>query len=354
MKSDETDNNDQHQKDSRMNKFVALIAAAAFAATFALAGAAHAGKPVDDEGNPLGNGFPSGPHFNLNILGKKLNFTCPEVDLEDLGHVIFVPREVPGGDRIQIIVESGKKGPKNNPDATDLEVVDPCTETFPDTPSGDEDPATFRLPKNADGYAVFGRITGKPTDDPTFTFTDRTITLVEDEFGNNLLLLGVIIAGKTFDVICASPDDPCELVRTDTTKPGKGVQKAKEITAIFEFSGLICIEDVAGDLFDDFCVDDPDPPFCAATDLCCLDGILAGGECSLLTDALFDDGFGNFVCDNADDIGSGIDWVQVGAQCKSFADEWIFNIEDFVNVLFEADNNGSYTVQLRFYPLPLN
>ncbi len=31
MNSDETDNNDQHQKDSRMNKFVALIAAAALA-----------------------------------------------------------------------------------------------------------------------------------------------------------------------------------------------------------------------------------------------------------------------------------------------------------------------------------
>ncbi len=31
MKSDETDNNDQHQKDSRMNKFVALISAAALA-----------------------------------------------------------------------------------------------------------------------------------------------------------------------------------------------------------------------------------------------------------------------------------------------------------------------------------
>ena len=60
------------------------------------------------------------------------------------------------------------------------------------------------------------------------------------------------------------------------------------------------------------------------------------------------------MCDNADDIGSGIDWVQVDAQCKSFADEWIFNIEDFVNVLFGADNNGSYNVQLRFYQLPLN
>ncbi len=102
-----------------MNTFATLTAAAAaFAATLALAATAQSGKPVDNEGNPLGNGFPSGPHFNLNILGKRLNFTCPEVDPEDLGHVIFVPREVPGGDRIQIIVESGKKGPKNNPDAT--------------------------------------------------------------------------------------------------------------------------------------------------------------------------------------------------------------------------------------------
>ena len=336
-----------------MKRLIGLGAAAAFAATLALAGAAHAGKPVDNEGNPLGNGFPSGPHFNLNILGKQLNFTCPEVDPQDLGHVIFVPRDVPGGDKIQIIIESGKKGPKNNPGATDLEVVDPCTETFPDAGTGDEDPAVFRLPKNAEGYAVYARITGKPTDDPTFTFTDRTITLLEDEFGNNLLLLGVIIDGKTFAAICESPDEPCELIRTDTNKPGKGVQKAKEITAIFQFSGLVCIENVAGDLFDDFCVNDPDPPVCVQTDLCCLDGELAGGECLLLTDALFDVE-GSFACDNADDIGSGIDWEEVDAQCKSFADEWIFNIEEFVNVLFEAENNGSYTVQIRFYPLPLN
>ena len=335
-------------------KRLATITAVVALAAFGFAGTAQAGKPVDNDGNPLGNGFPSGPHFNLNILGKQLNFTCPEVDPEDLGHVIFVPREVPGGDKIQIIVESGKKGPKNNPDATDLEVVDPCTETFPDFLNGAEDPAVFRLPKNADGYAVYARITGKPTDDPTFTFTDRTITLVEDENGNDLLLLGVIIGSQTFVAICDLPDEPCELIRTDTTKSDKGVQKAKEITAIFEFSGLVCIEDIAGELFDDFCALDPDPPFCLPTDLCCLDGILAGGECLLLTDALFDDGGGNFACDNADDFGSGVDWEPVDAQCKSFADEWIFNIEDFVNVLFEAENNGSYNVQLRFYPLPLN
>jgi len=40
--------------------------------------------------------------------------------------------------------------------------------------------------------------------------------------------------------------------------------------------------------------------------------------------------------------------------CKRFDDEWIFNIADFVTVLFGVENNGSYIVKVRFYPLPLN
>ena len=31
----------------------------------------------------------------------------------------------------------------------------------------------------------------------------------------------------------------------------------------------------------------------------------------------------------------------------------IFNIADFVDVLFNVKNNGTYNVNLRFYPLPL-
>ena len=38
-------------------------------------GSAYATKP-GEEVNP--NGFPSGPHYNLNIHGKKAEFTCPE------------------------------------------------------------------------------------------------------------------------------------------------------------------------------------------------------------------------------------------------------------------------------------
>ena len=36
---------------------------------------AYAVKPGEDV-NP--NGFPSGPHYNLNIHGKKDGFNCPE------------------------------------------------------------------------------------------------------------------------------------------------------------------------------------------------------------------------------------------------------------------------------------
>jgi hypothetical protein len=38
---------------------------------------AFAAKPTDDNGVYLGNGFPSGFHFNLNIHGKK-NSNCPD------------------------------------------------------------------------------------------------------------------------------------------------------------------------------------------------------------------------------------------------------------------------------------
>ena len=102
---------------------------------------AYATKPGEDV-NP--NGFPSGPHYNLNIHGKKAEFTCPEQKYymeisvcpgdvcgeyvvgqlvetcsDDFtcsetsdpiyGNSIFVPEN---GDRIQIYMQSGKVGGK--------------------------------------------------------------------------------------------------------------------------------------------------------------------------------------------------------------------------------------------------
>lgn len=113
---------------------------------------AFAGKPVDGDGYPLGNGYPSGPHYNLNLIGKKDNFTCPAPKYEIIdpgstglpqgyivkgscpgdatceevyGNVIFMPRNENGtNDPISITIESGRKGPKSKPGATAYEVTD--------------------------------------------------------------------------------------------------------------------------------------------------------------------------------------------------------------------------------------
>ena len=52
-----------------------LVTATAF-----WAGAGNAGKPIKNNDGVLeylGNGFPSGPHFNLILHGKKDDFACP-------------------------------------------------------------------------------------------------------------------------------------------------------------------------------------------------------------------------------------------------------------------------------------
>jgi hypothetical protein len=117
------------------------------------------GKPTDDDGIYLGNGFPSGPHFNLIIHGKKLSFQCPDpeyyyrvltdvngdgdegelvescddgdvcelTDVQNFGNSVFTPRD---GRNVQMLFESGRKGPKSKPDATSLEVTDWCTKPF--------------------------------------------------------------------------------------------------------------------------------------------------------------------------------------------------------------------------------
>ncbi len=83
----------------------------------------------------VNNGFPSGPHFNLNIIGKKDGFTCPAQEYLNgnpvYGNVIFVPEVTKNNpslqDPVQIIFESGLKGPKSAPTITELQVRDWCT-----------------------------------------------------------------------------------------------------------------------------------------------------------------------------------------------------------------------------------
>lgn len=85
---------------------------------------ATAAKPHSSDGLVWnGNNFPSGSHFNLLIHGKKDDFNCPPAEFDEFnnqvfGNVINVPRD-PTAD-ISVLIESGAKGPKGKPDATEL------------------------------------------------------------------------------------------------------------------------------------------------------------------------------------------------------------------------------------------
>jgi hypothetical protein len=352
------------------------------ACVFALSNA-HGAKPTDDDGNFLGNGFPSGPHFNMHFHGKNEHFICPDpefyyqvtddgdnsdnigvgdlvdscpdgytcalTDQQNFGNVINMPRD---GTEVQILAESGRKGPKSKPDASTLEVIDWCTKPF------DNDAGVFRLPKNADGYAVYSRVTGKPVDGQTFEVLGRSLTRVEVECDANvedctnldvydLLLLGVVNEDGVF--VSLGGDGAEDFQRVDQTdnRGGKGAKNATDITSMFEFTGSVCY------------IHDYDPAcgggVCTETDLCCPTDATTGdntGTCVLKSDSMFYDPENTGQsCDVANTVDT--TWVDETFYCRDYAGQWIFNIADFVDVLYDVKNNGTYNVNLRFYPLPL-
>ena len=362
----------------------------------------QAGKPTT--GDPPvfnGNGFPSGPHYNLLVHGKPDTFTCPPLTnyievtfagdvtctyndkpilsgelvgacddklsctgdrvcsdsgIPKYGNVVNVPR-FGTDDPITIVMESGRKGPKSQPEATTLMVTDWCTESFPDDgsfppPLGDE--GRILLPKDPDGYAVYVRVLGKPhkgDNGPEFVMMPLGFESIENEYydvdtdgdtlpDEEIYLLGFISPdGGVFGPF----GEP--ITRSGGTN-GKGAKMATDISPMFEWAGDICY--VQGDPMEEalFCEGacDKYPAL-----LCCVDNdTVPDGiydACITPTDTN-DDGIGD-TCEEG--------YVDVtNAACKTIETDWVFNIADFVNVLYEIKNNDTYNVQIRFYPLPLN
>lgn len=257
-----------------------------------------------NEVNP--NGFPSGDHYNLNIIGKKAEFTCPEQAYDEFGNliygnVVFVPEN---GSDIQILMQSGKG--KKAEAITTLVAIDPCTASI------DGDAALVQLPKNDAGYRVYARALAKPTDNPSMTITPDLVA-VEDEFGNDLIYLG-LVTSNGFETPYAS----------FTRKTGKST--AVNITGLFEWSGDVCY------FTTDFC----DPVTgCTTKTLCC-------------TDADADGVYEGCVVKEGDICPEGT--LDVTAYCRTYVDEWVFNIGDFVTYLWDIENNGLKLLQVRFYP----
>ena len=285
-----------------------------------VAGSSFATKPGEDV-NP--NGFPSGLHYNLNIIGKNDTFTCPAylcdyvIDPGCVANVIYIP--VDNTDPVQILMESGTK----RTSVTELNVTDWCTEPF------DNDGAVVQIP--AATYNVYARALAKPTYDPNIAILGNSLSYVTDEYGNDLYYLG------SFSKECVTTPDIPECIFTRTT----GKSKATNITPLFEYTGDICYFNPTG--YCDPLADPLDPSSCPAAPLCCtevnigtdLEPIWVYRDC-VIKDPLLS-------CDPQ---------VEVTGYCKDYADNptSVFTIGDFVGYLWSIDNNGVKLLQVRFYP----
>ncbi|MBP1624262.1 MAG: hypothetical protein H6Q07_2282 [Acidobacteria bacterium] len=256
------------------------------------------------------NGFPSGHHFNLNIIGKKAEFVCPAQEYDPItgapvyGNVVFVPES---GDGIQLFMQSGSTKGKAAA-FTELKAVDPCA-------GFDGDGATVQLPPNPAGYRVYARALAKPTSDPTMKITPSLIS-AEDENGNDLVYLGLVT-----DSGFLRSDET--LVRT------KGKSKAVNVTPLFQWSGDVCYFaplEGADNVESQKCVLDADG-----------DGIYEG-----IMDPLLDDSNTPYCSEPG--------YTLITTYCTTYEEEWIFNIADFVTYLWSLNNDGTKLVQVRFYP----
>ncbi len=338
-----------------------------------------AGKPQDVI--EKSNGFPSGPHFNLNIHGKKFDYNC---DPTPGGRSAFVCEY--GESIIQYV--SNKKS-----SITELLVLDPCSECFENAP--DNDPVTVMLPHKiqldtgevveSDGFFVFGRILGTPyngKNDPESSVIlglNEVMQACNDDPNNpdpnfgeytscDEVALGLIVGANVYGA------EPEVYKRFDPTETGgKGKSKATDITRLFTYEGWVswgaCPDtDGNGEIeYADIPVDwatryDPSPDLdgnalldveewvlyhpdtnCdGVINLADVDYFLANGPTYGLTPDM--DGSGQVDAE---------DWLQYQetlGHSSYMTDEWIFNIADLVFTQQGFINDGTRLLQIRFYP----
>jgi hypothetical protein len=268
------------------------------------------------------NGFPSGPHYNLNIHGKKAEYNCTPVVYDAYGNPVygnsvFVPEF---GEDIQILMKSGRKGGKASELYQEFRATDACAPAF------DGDPIEIELPPNENGYRAYARALAKPGGTATFTYGGSLFS-AQDEYGNDLVDLGLVTPGGV-----ASTGE--SLVRS------KGRSVAIDITGLFLWSGTVCtIDFLQAPLF-------ADPMDANYRPLCWIDtdGVVgfSGGDTFAQPTP---DGLGGFTCG----AGATLIWVKVA--CITYTNEWIFNIAELVASDWLMDNDGSKLIQIRFYPV---
>ncbi len=290
--------------------------------------------PHSGEGNqliPRPNGFPAGPHYNLNIHGKKDGFACNDTPG---GNSVFVDEYGPA--TIQYV--SNKKGA-----LTELIVLDPC--------AVDDGVAKVQLPYESDGYYAFGRILGKPNNSssngdassvilyPNVVVQACNDTGVDPDFGDwtscddPLLALGFIV----HDQVYVTENETYVRFDPAVTK-GKGKSKATDITALFTYVGWVVHPDL--DVWPD---GDPDGQITQEDVPVDAYNTIPGTQPY--------DSDGDLFIDVEEWLTYQADQTPPMAWYFSMADGmWIFNIADLVVTEQGLVNDGTKLLQIRFYP----
>jgi hypothetical protein len=321
------------EKKKNMKKVIFIILAVVL--VLALPTAALADKPSkpphSGEGNqliPRPNGFPAGPHYNLNIHGKKADFACNDTPG---GGSVFVDEYGPA--TIQYV--SNRKG-----SLTELMVLDPC--------AVDNGVAKVQLPYEADGYYVFGRILGKPDNSSNkgdassvILYPNVVVQACNDtddpDFGDwtscpddSLLALGLIV----HDQVYVAENETYVRFEPGVTK-GKGKSKATDITALFTYVGWIVHPDL-----------DISAPYGEITQ----DDVPVDAYNTIPGTQPYDSD-GNSFIDVEEWLTYQADQTPPMAWYFSLGDGmWIFNIADLVVTGQELVNDGTKLLQIRFYP----
>lgn len=280
-----------------------------------------AAKPLDVI--QMSNGYPSGPHFNLNMLGKT-NFTC---DATEGGNSIFISEY--GGSTVTYVTNR-KSG------VTELIALDKCAEAF------DGSPAKVQLPYESEGYWVFADVKAKSNNG--FNSEESSVILspnlvrqacndtdpANPEFptytecpDDGLLALGLIVGSNVYEATNVG------LVRLNgSDAKAKGKSKATDITDLFKFTGWVF--DATLDISGDGAIDINDVPIE-------YDSAEYGGN-------------GNMEIDQAEYDMWLADQVDFGLATE-YTDEWILNIADLVVTDQTISNDGIKLLKLRFYPV---
>ena len=282
---------------------------------------AMAAKPLPVIG--FSNGYPSGPHYNLNIHGKS-DFTC---DASEGGNSVFISEY---GDSTITYVTNRKSS------VTELIALDKCAESF------DGDPVKVQLPYESEGFFVFAAVKATPnngnnSEESSVILSPNLVRQACNDTdpanpdfptytecpNDDLLALGLIVGNNVYEAT-----DMGFVRFEDPDAKGRGKSTGKDITDLFKWTGWV---------------------FDASLDISG-DGIIDANDVPLFYDLAENGGNGSGVIDPAE-YKNWLDEQNAAGLATYYENEWILNIADLIVADQNISNDGVKLLKLRFYPV---